>query len=230
LILPDSRSSQLASLPASAPYSRTTKPPFQAIRNPKTMSGQYTLIKAIRALDELRGHGWDAQFRWIPAHVGVPITRVDPPPVPDALQILVATTKSIIRKTMGSEWDMSWETAKHNRELFKLGVRPGKDVLTTRAGTHGATGSVITQIRTGKISSCAYPHAINRAETDKCQCGYGTQTTRHILLECRDWTDERHGMWAGKHPCVDIKRILCSSSTTVQPAKMILKTGLLKQF
>ncbi|KAK5401669.1 hypothetical protein LTR06_011033 [Exophiala xenobiotica] len=68
-------------------------------------------------------------------------TNPERPPEPETLRILTATTKSTIRQAMKLEWDQNWESAKHGRELFRLGVKPGKGTLATHTGTHRAISS-----------------------------------------------------------------------------------------
>ena len=73
-------------------------------------------------------------------------------PKPEPLQILMATIKPTIHRTIRTEWERFWEVARHGRDLFRLRVRPGKATLATHRGTHQAISLVITQIRTSKIS------------------------------------------------------------------------------
>lgn len=118
---------------------------IQAMANPKCPSGQYILVEAIRALDRLRSQGWEIQLRWIPAHSGVrgneavdgaakeaaghhpnAWTTSEPPQEPETVRTLPATTKSTIRQAVKVGSDQNWESAKHGRDLFELGFRPGK--------------------------------------------------------------------------------------------------------
>jgi tubulin alpha len=58
----------------------------------------------------------------------------EPRPEPDSLRTLIATVRSTIRRAMQNEWEQAWEKCKHGRELYKLGVRPGKAILDTHVG------------------------------------------------------------------------------------------------
>jgi hypothetical protein len=145
-----------------------------------------------------------------------------------SIRTLLTTAKRVINEALQDDWETIWKQGKHGRYLHSLHIGPDKKTLKTHQDLPRAISSIITQMRTGKIGLRAYLHSINRTDTSQCTCGYGDQTVEHILLKCREWVVERHELWAGRRPILNLRGLLCDPKGVIRAAKMMLKTGLLE--
>jgi hypothetical protein len=146
------------------------------------------------------------------------------------IRTLLTTAKRVINEALQDDWETIWEQGKHGRFLYSLDARPDKKALKMHQNLPRAISSIITQMRTGKIGLRAYLHSINKTDSSECTCGHGDQTVEHILLKCREWVAERHDLWAGGRPILNLKGLLGDPKMATRAAKMMLKTGLLEQF
>jgi ribonuclease HI len=235
---------------------------LRTVHRPGNTSGQYILRKVLLLLRKLTALGMEVDFRWIPAHMGVPGNEAADQAAKQAgelgsrtghmapperrqdqnrsrnrdqdthrgIRTLLTTAKRVINEAVQDDWDTIWKQGKHGRIFHPLDIGPDKKTLKMHEDLPRAISSIITQMRTGKIGLRAYLHSINRTDTIQCICGHGEQTVEHVLLKCREWVAERHEIWAGRRPILNLRGLLGDPTMAIRVAKMMLKTGLLEQF
>jgi ribonuclease HI len=194
---------------------------IQAVQDPKRSSGQHVLlsvydhVRALRKLQETPTFDTiPVEIRWIPVHVGVPGNETadveaklaakrggtDQLPAGDSVansiiqspgDRLASTTKRRVPRHIKEKWAQEWAketTGKANRRLVKA---PDKMVLRLFESLSNPYTSILIQMRSMRIALNHFLFKIKAVELDECYCGEGSQTPRHILMQCPLYTDLR---------------------------------------
>lgn len=140
-----------------------------------------------------------------------------------------SATKQLVRARTNGLWQEKWATGTTGKVLRRLVLQPNKTVLNKYRGLSRPLGTVLFQMRTGKIGLKNYLHRIGVEENNRCVCG-SNQTVQHVLLNCTRFQDLRKQMWDGTTRETDLRELLTDSSHTAKAAKYMVMTGLLKQF
>ncbi|OOQ86154.1 putative reverse transcriptase [Penicillium brasilianum] len=199
------------------------------------------------------------EIRWIPAHVGVPGNETadveaklaatggvgngaDQPRAggsasgsADGRVLLAATAKRRVRRRIKERWAQEWakeRTGKPNQRLVKA---PDKKVLRLFETLSKPYTSVLIQMRSMRIALNHFLFKIKAADSDQCYCSEGSQTPRHILMQCPLYADLRKTFldkisMTDLGNSTDYDAIISHSQATRYVAEFMLQTGLLGQF
>ncbi|KAJ5642579.1 hypothetical protein N7490_006579 [Penicillium lividum] len=232
---------------------------IQAVQNPKRPSGQYVLhaiYTHIRALTP----GLSVTIRWIPAHVGVSGNELADAAAKEAAKggagagagseicssgsdivgispklRLATTAKRQVRARIRAEWAKQWAKEKTGRPNHRLVDVPHKKVLKLFEGLSKPYTSILVQMRSMRIGLRHFLYKINEADSDRCSCEEGSQTPRHVLLQCPLYLDLRKTFMEKakrtnlQNP-MDYEAIMSHPQATRYVAEFMLSTGLLGQF
>ncbi|GMG55441.1 unnamed protein product [Aspergillus oryzae var. brunneus] len=212
---------------------------IQAVRNPQRPSGQYILGEIYYIVRRYNMQG-RVQIRWIPAHIGVPGNEAADEAAREDIQkagetiCLAAAAKRQIRRRIKDRWTREWKAEKTGRTTHKLVEIPNKRVLDLYKGLPKPHASIIIQMRTQRNGLKHFLFKIKVSDSDQCHCGQGSQTSRHILLQCPLFTDPRKAMLDKLDPGIrrkmDYSGIMSHPQAMRYIAEFIHQTGLLSQF
>ncbi|KAJ5636974.1 hypothetical protein N7490_006853 [Penicillium lividum] len=229
---------------------------IQAVQNPKRPSGQFVL-HAIYTLIRTLTPGLSVTIRWIPAHVGVSGNELADAAAKEAAKEgasasagsaisfsgtgrspklrLATNAKRQIRARIRAEWAKQWAKEKTGKPNQRLVAVPHKKVLKLFEGLSKPYTSILVQMRSMRIGLRHFLYKINEAESDRCSCEEGSQTPRHILLQCPLYVDFRKTFMEKvkrtdlQNP-MDYEAIMSHPQATRYVAEFMLSTGLLGQF
>ncbi|KNG79995.1 putative reverse transcriptase [Aspergillus nomiae NRRL 13137] len=194
---------------------------IQAVRNPQRPSGQYILgeIYYIVKRYNMRNR---VQIRWIPAHIGVLGNEA------------ADEAAREIRRRIKGRLAREWKTEKTGRTTHRLAEIPNKRVLDLYKGLSKPHASIIIQMRTQRNGLQHFLFKIKVSDSDQCHCGQGSQTSRHILLQCPLFIEPRKAMLDRLDPGIrrkmDYNGIMSHPQAMRYVAEFMHQTGLLSQF
>ncbi|KAJ6029797.1 hypothetical protein N7499_012205 [Penicillium canescens] len=224
---------------------------IQAVQNPQRPSGQYVLKLLYSHVRTLRSQSTFVTLRWIPAHVGVPGNEAaDGNAKCAALESaggatggadqpiirLAAAAKRMVRERIQDRWKKQWESERTAQPTKRLVEWPNKKVLRLYECLSKPRSSIMIQMRSMRIALRHFLYKINEVESDKCPCGEGSQTPRHVLLQCQTYGELRKRLFDQLHRAVgpfdmsNYDSIVSNPLATRYVAKFMHQTGLLAQF
>lgn len=119
----------------------------------------------------------------------------------------------------------------------RLVSKPTRKVLELWKDLSKPHTAIAIQMRTQRIGLRHFLYKINAAESDRCSCQEGSQTSRHVLLQCSLYTDLRGAMLdridrirglRGK--TADYDSVMSHPQALRWVAEFVHNTGLLGQF
>ena len=148
---------------------------------------------------------------------------------------LAAAAKRMVRERIQDRWKKQWESERTAQPTKRLMEWPDKKVLRLYEGLSKPRSSIMIQMRSMRIALKHFLYKINAVDSDKCPCGEGSQTPKHVLLQCQTYGDLRRQFFdqlfqAGVSNLTDYDAIVSDPLAIRYVAKFMHQTGLLAQF
>lgn len=126
---------------------------------------------------------------------------------------------------------------KGSKPTRRLIAAPQKRNIALYKGLSKPHTSIIIQMRTMRIGLQHFLYKIKASDSDRCSCGEGSQTLRHVLLQCSMYREARGIMLDQLQAIEGLRGKLSDYDSLVSDpqairyvAEFMHKTGLLQQF
>ena len=147
---------------------------------------------------------------------------------------LAAAAKRLVREGIQDRWKKQWESERTAQPTKRLVKWPNKKTLRLYECLSKPRSSIMLQPRSMRIA-LRHLYKINAVDSDKCSCGEGSQTPKHLLLQCETYGVLRKRLFnqlhkAGVRELTDYDTIVSDPLATRYVAQFMHRTGLLAQF
>ncbi|OQD85542.1 hypothetical protein PENSOL_c101G11239 [Penicillium solitum] len=149
---------------------------------------------------------------------------------------LAVAAKRAIRQRIGERWEKQWERETTSVPTKRLVQAPNKKTLRLYEELSKPQCAILIQMRTMRIGLRHFLFKIKAAETDRYNCDEGSQTPKHILMQCPRYVILRIRLWEQLDGIRigfmerDYDKIMSNPQAIRYVVNFMHRTGLLQQF